>query len=431
MSRHRARPSPAVAARRRVAVASVLTVGLLSFAACDAAEKKPKDAAALDVSADAAAATPPKPAAEKPRGVTMWTYAMAGGLVEKRAKRTCRTYARMQYAASDIRIRLSNAYGATPARITRVAAGTRTALSGRQAVGAVPVTFDGQRSVTIPAHTVVWSDPVDIRVAAGASLAVSTYVADANQPVSFHRRESFGAYCGGGDRTRDAAGSGLTEQVGNRFVDAVVAGKTTAKGTVVWLGDSVGEGSGLPQDSYLRASDVLARQLVETGMAVVNMSVSGQTLARDRIAAGKGASLVHRLDADAVSLPGVRAVVVAVGLNDLRWGATAAAVRTTLTDIRTRLSAAGIDAYVATLTPYKGFPQFSTTVDNKRLAVNAGLRKDPLGYLGVVDAARALDDASGRAIEDRYNIDGMHANAAGQARLAAAAAPVLRRGLAN
>ncbi|MCU1676955.1 MAG: family lipolytic protein [Frankiales bacterium] len=367
-------------------------------------------------------ATPP---AAPPAATTLWTYSMAGGRKDPNASWTCRMFARVQYDASALRVRLSNVYGQAPAHLAKVSAGRRTSV-GAAATGILPVTFGGKRAVTIPAGSSIWSDPINVSLKAGQSLAVSVHVSSADQWVSFHRLKTQSAFCGSGDRTADTGGSGLPTRSQSVYVDALASEHTAAKSTIVWLGDSIGEGTGLPQDSYTRMTDVLADRLHAQGIAVVNMSVSGQALVRDRVPESKGASLEHRFASDALGLPGVQVVVVATGLNDLRWGVTSARVVQSLTGLAKRLNDAHLLAFVSTLSPYKGYGKYSQAAENGRLAVNQKLREDTLGFLALIDSAQPLTDPNGTVLAAKYDYDHMHPNAAGHVAVAETALAVLR-----
>ncbi len=95
---------------------------------------------------------------------------------------TIRQVLKISLGGNQLRVRLSNEYGDTPLRI----GAAHVALAGDK--GSVLVgsdrtlTFGGNGEVIIPARTFVLSDPVDLKVAAQAQLAVSLYVPGNGSP---------------------------------------------------------------------------------------------------------------------------------------------------------------------------------------------------------------------------------------------------------
>ena len=100
------------------------------------------------------------------------------------ANQTVRHITHVSIAGNQLRVRLSNAYGTRPLNI----GATHVALqsSGASIVSGSDraLTFNGNRSITIPAGALVLSDPVDFDVTAFADLAVSVYFL--GPPVRLH-----------------------------------------------------------------------------------------------------------------------------------------------------------------------------------------------------------------------------------------------------
>jgi lysophospholipase L1-like esterase len=88
-----------------------------------------------------------------------------------------------------------------------------------------------------------------------------------------------------------------------------------APATVVALGDSITDGNGSTPSQDQRWPDHLARRLAPHGVAVLNAGISGNRLLRD----GMGESGLARFERDVLRHPGVRAVIVLLGTNDIGW----------------------------------------------------------------------------------------------------------------
>jgi hypothetical protein len=103
------------------------------------------------------------------------------------ANQTVRHITHVSTAGNRLRLRLSNAYGTGPLNIG--AAHVALQSSGASIVTGSdrPLTFNGYRSITIPAGALVLSDPVDFDVPAFADLAVSVYFPGTTGPITWHQ----------------------------------------------------------------------------------------------------------------------------------------------------------------------------------------------------------------------------------------------------
>ncbi|MFN9471481.1 SGNH/GDSL hydrolase family protein [Acidovorax sp.] len=84
---------------------------------------------------------------------------------------------------------------------------------------------------------------------------------------------------------------------------------------MVTLGDSITDGNGATPGAHARWPDVLAERLAGRGVAVLNAGISGGRLLRD----GMGRAGLTRAAQDVFAQPGVRALVVLLGTNDIGW----------------------------------------------------------------------------------------------------------------
>jgi lysophospholipase L1-like esterase len=135
-------------------------------------------------------------------------------------------------------------------------------------------------------------------------------------------------------------------------------------------------------------------------ISVVNQGIAGNMITRvGRIPGGctpcDGPPAIDRLDQDVLSQPGLRVVILFMGINDLGGGdATAAQVIEGMRQIIRRVHARGIKIIGATLTPARGtaFDLYGTPeTDAKRRAVNDFIRNSGL-FDGVADFAAVTED---------------------------------------
>src|SRR3954469_23497427 len=115
-------------------------------------------------------------------------------------------------------------------------------------------------------------------------------------------------------------------------MDLLVADRPAARGTLVTLGDSITDGYQAIGPPGQRWTDVLAGRLgalpVPRRLAVANAGISGNTVSvqpnpYDPTGQCCGPPAPQRLERDVLSVPGVRAVLLLEGTNDLGGGANA------------------------------------------------------------------------------------------------------------
>jgi len=90
-------------------------------------------------------------------------------------------------------------------------------------------------------------------------------------------------------------------------------------GTVVALGDSITDGNGSTPDQDRRWPDYLARLAAARGIGVANAGISGARVLAD----GMGERAAARFEQDVLAQPGVRSVIIALGINDIGWPGSA------------------------------------------------------------------------------------------------------------
>ena len=151
---------------------------------------------------------------------------------------------------------------------------------------------------------------------------------------------------------------------------------------------------------------MLQRRLLAEGdddvISVVNQGIAGNMVTRvGRLPGGcapcDGPPAIDRLDEDVLSQPGLRAVVLLEGINDLGGGgATAEEVIAGMQEIVDRVHDEGIPIIGATLTPSggaeEGLANYGTAeTDARRRAVNDFIRTSGM-FDAVVDFSAATED---------------------------------------
>ncbi|MDO8050821.1 SGNH/GDSL hydrolase family protein [Janthinobacterium sp. SUN211] len=277
---------------------------------------------------------------------------------------TVRQVARLSVGGPRVRIVLSNAYGKVPLRIGAATVALAASGSAIDAGSLRTLTFSGQPSASVAPGAPLVSDPVDLSVPDLARLTVSVHLPQASPTSTFHWDGRETAWIAPQDQTRaariDDAQAGVHTTTARLLLSAIQVEAAPAAQAVAILGDSITDGASASLGMDARWPDFLAERLAPQGVAVINAGISGARLLSD----GMGSNALARFERDVLAQPGVRTVVVLLGINDISWPGTAFAPREqrpTLEELSSgyaRLIAQarsrGVRVVGATLTPFAG-----------------------------------------------------------------------------
>ena len=329
---------------------------------------------------------------------------------------TLRQVVRVSAGGRQVRIRVSNEYGSEPLAIGAV----HIAVAGEN--GAIRpgtdhvLSFSQHPTTLIPPGAAMLTDPVDMDVAPLSSLAVSLYLPTDTGPCTCHQVAAATGYLSDrGDFTGAEQFPAQSTFLYRAYLSGVEVRTALPASAIVALGDSLSDGAVSTPDANRRWPDRLAERLnarsgAKHAWGVVNEGISGNRLLAD----GAGQSALARFDRDVLSAPGVRYVVLMLGVNDLgvAFGPTAAPGSTLLPEdiiagyrqIIARAHAHAIKVYGATLTPYEGASYWSPTGEAYRQDINSWIRGAG-AFDGVIDFDAAWRDP---AHPTRIR-DGLHA----------------------
>ncbi|HLU57261.1 MAG TPA: GDSL-type esterase/lipase family protein [Pseudonocardia sp.] len=361
----------------------------------------------------------------RPTWVTGWqTAAQPGPAVPGLGGGTVRMVVHPQVTGSQVRLRLSNAYGETPLAVGSVTAARSDGAAGLVLGTAQPVPFDGQQSVVIPPGGEVVSDPVPLVAEAGGPLAVSLFLPAVPRVLTQHQVLQTAYLSGPGDATFGGAGdftAPLASSVVLTGVDVQVPRPVNA---LVAVGDSITDGMGAaPGESW---PDVLGARLRDEGgtttMAVLGAGISGNRLLADD-GPQHGDVPLARFGRDVAAAGGATDVVLHIGTNDIAAGRTAADIIAGLQRFAEHARAAGKRVFLTTVTPSAAGPHGTPEAIAERRAVNAWVLEHGPGYAdGIFDFAAAVaDPADPDRLAPAFDAgDGLHLSAAGYRALAEA-----------
>ena len=278
---------------------------------------------------------------------------------------TVRMIARVTIPGDQVRIRLDNTFGSSPVRIGRAYVGERIQGATLAAGSKRPVLFKGAASVTIPQNGSVVSDAVTMKVAAWQDLAVSLFVPDTGVHPSQHSGAAVTSYSsenGSGDVASNEARAPFTVTTTSTFwLKGVDVLSTASPGAIVAFGDSITDGTCSTLDAHDRWEDWLAVRLQLDAAArgaagahksVVNEGIGGNTVTRENLQPPPDSPPgMERLDRDVLSHEGVTDVIVFMGTNDIRRGASASQVIAGLEDVVKRIKARRLKSLGVTIIP--------------------------------------------------------------------------------
>lgn len=331
-----------------------------------------------------------------PEAVWSTEFDFPTGLPDSIAGQTIRQPLTLAWGGDRLRITLSNSYGTTPLSVDAAMValgGEGAALKGQE----LPVLFGGNREVTIPPGARITSDPVALPVEAGQRISVTLSYGEDAVTQDFHWDARETSFVIDGNR--------IDEEITARVSLAGVLTDRPADMVVVAMGDSITDGNGAAMNEDVRWPDFLARRLAPEGVAVINAGISGGRLLSD----GMGESVLARLDRDAFAVPGIDAVVLLIGTNDIAWPGSPFApdkAPMTLEHLQAGISAItakariqGVRLIVGTVPPFHGAlpgtpmedTYWSARKDVLRRGLNDWLRETDL-VDGLVDFDAVLRD---------------------------------------
>lgn len=325
---------------------------------------------------------------------------------------TIRQIVHISLGGDAVRVRFSNEMGKTPLVISEA----RIALSagGADIVGGTSrrLKFGGQLSITIPPGSPAVSDPVSLSLPPLSDVAISIYLAEATATHTFHQYGMQTNYVSSGNKTAEVYfPSDATPTQSYFFLTglSVLAPKQAA--AIVAFGDSITDGYGSTIGANHRWPDFLAARLQGlhsmNHLGVLNQGISGNRILRDSNFGSnplENQSALARFDRDVLRQPGVKYVIVMLGINDITWSwfpfgggdASAESIIGGYRQLIARAHELGLEIYGATLTPqqvlaFGGIPSPEQRISGevKRQTINQWIRTSDQ-FDGVVDFDKAV-----------------------------------------
>jgi lysophospholipase L1-like esterase len=222
---------------------------------------------------------------------------------------TLRQTVRTSLGGSRFRVVVSNEYGTEPLRVGRLT--VRLEGGGPAKV----LRFQGDAAVVVPIGARMASDSLLLAAQAGDRLELDLEFPAPTGLAGFHWDARERALLMPGVSGHLPASMEAQSVDVRAFITEVHVEADRAPTTIVAIGDSLTDGNGSSPGLDQRWPDHLARRMAPHAVAVLNAGISGNRLLRS----GMGDSALDRFERDVLRHPGVRAVIVLLGTNDIGW----------------------------------------------------------------------------------------------------------------
>jgi len=309
---------------------------------------------------------------------------------------TVRQLVRVSTGGKQIRLRLSNEGSASVLPVGAVHVAEAGADGGILPGTDHAVTFDGKAGVTIPASAPLLSDPVPMQVKSLDRLVISIHL-PGPMPRLGHALFQYVTLIHGDNTSAPSLPDAKLARV-TAVATEVDVNADAPTNVIVTLGDSITEGALSTANAFRSWPDRLAERLVTArkNWAVLNAGIGGNRLLRY----GAGPSALARMDRDVFSVPGVKAIILLEGINDIGRGfapsgqidpVTPEALEAADKQVIARAHQKGIKVYGGLLTPYQGAGYASPAGEQVREALNNWIRTSG-AFDGVIDFATPVAD---------------------------------------
>jgi lysophospholipase L1-like esterase len=276
------------------------------------------------------------------------------------------------------------------------------------------------------------------------SLSISAFLPGRTGPPTEHGAAQQTNYVGFGDLTAASSGLAFTDRTRTWYLvdDVDVRAPVRQRGTIVAIGDSITDGVGSSLGANAGWPSDLARRLQArrgNTLNVVDEGIGGNRVLNNSLCCGVNA--VARFAPDVLARPGVKAVILLEGINDIGFGesrgrltaphknVSAAQIIAGYAQMITQAHWAGLPIFGATLTPFRGARYWSPRGEAKRETINNWIVTSG-AFDGVIDFAKAVaNPRRPQVLARRYDSgDHLHPNDAGYRAMAAAVnvGPLLR-----
>jgi len=232
---------------------------------------------------------------------------------------TLRQIVHVSLGGNEIRLRLSNRFGATPLHVMAAHIARPVSPASSKIVPGTDhaLAFSGSPDIEIPPHADYISDSLPFAMSALSDIAITLHLDAAPDEQTGHPGSRATSYITHGDFVSALELPNAKAVEHWYFIAGIDVAASPAASSVVILGDSITDGHGATTNGNNRWPDILAQRLQAEAstrnVGVLNAGIGGNRLLND----GLGPNALSRLDHDVIAQPGVRYLIVLEGINDI------------------------------------------------------------------------------------------------------------------
>ena len=232
---------------------------------------------------------------------------------------TVRQQIRVSVGGDRIRLVLSNEYGERDLEINKITVAklsdpSSSAIDVSTIAG---LTLNGEGSFVVPAGQRITTDELDFPFDPLDDIAVTMELGSIPSTLTSHTASRCSTWIVSGERACDESFESYEEMTAWYFITELDVMASGDSGVIVCFGDSLTDGASVTTNGFARYTDQLARRLREddklNNLAVVNMGIGATALYRY----GGDIAGTVRADRDILGVPGVKYVVLFMGVNDI------------------------------------------------------------------------------------------------------------------
>lgn len=306
---------------------------------------------------------------------------------------SCRQIIRTTIGGDRLRIKFSNRCGNGKLVLRKVHI-ARSALQGSSKI--IPetdtqLTFDGEKSVTIPEGKEVFSDFVDFSFSPLTEIAITIYYGSVPERVTGHPGSRTNTFFGLLNKTRSIEFNHKNKTTHWYTIAELQVEKDEKTNVVVCFGDSITDGRGSIDDKQNRWPDNLATALqtneLTKNVAVINQGIGGTCMLK---------SGIERFNRDVLSQAGLSHIIIFYGVNDIIYlKASAEEIIKCYKHFIVQAHQKGIKIFAGTILPFGTFQEYKPEFEAVRKQVNDWIMETPAsegGFDAFFDFANAMKD---------------------------------------
>lgn len=349
------------------------------------------------------------------------------------AETSLRQIIRVSIGGTKHRMQFSNEFSSEPVEIKAVYLADAKDSCDINAKKVTYLSFDGKRSVTIPAGATVWSDDFKRPIQPLQRLSVTIqYGKQVPEHATSHRGSRTTSYIARG-AVKPGKPFPTVEKV-DHWYNMVKLNTLTECEAVAILGNSITDGRGSTTNLQNRWPDFMSTALNANvdgseGVGVLNLGIGGNCV----VEGGLSEPALKRFDRDILGQSGVKTLIIFEGTNDLGIsnGNTEQVVKKLIAAYQTLIDKAhqaGMKVYGGTITPFKGNGWYSYFHEAGRRTVNDWIRTSGK-FDGIVDFDQLVRDPNDpEKLRAEYSEDWLHLTPRGYEAMGKYAAEVIMKG---